>query len=102
MTKERDERLDKALDKLGKLMKRWDQRLTLDNLALAERYSHGLGYDPHLLVARVLYPALAEVGDVGASYDTIRRLIDRLATPPAAVRAAVGIKETLESLRYVQ
>jgi hypothetical protein len=63
---------------------------------------HSLGYSPHLLVAGVIYPTLAEVGDVRARYDTIRGLIDRLATPPAAVRAAVGIKETLESLRYVQ
>jgi hypothetical protein len=59
-------------------------------------------YSPHLLVAGVLDPALAEVGDVGARYDTIRRLIDLLAAPPAAVRAAVGIKEPLESVRYVQ
>lgn len=41
LAKERGEKLDESLDKLGKLMERWDQRLTLDNLALAERYLKG-------------------------------------------------------------
>lgn len=41
MTKERREKLDEALDKLAELRQRWEQRLTLDNLALAERYIKG-------------------------------------------------------------
>src|SRR5215212_8473840 len=64
--------------------------------------AHRLCDSPHLLEARVLHPALAQVSDVGAAYDTTRGLLKLRATPPLAVRTAVGIKEPLEPLRYVQ
>ena len=64
--------------------------------------AHGLGDSPHLLEAGVLYAALAQVGDVGARHDATRRLVDLLAAPPAAVRAAISLQETLESLRYLR
>jgi len=38
MAVQRREQLDEALDKLGELTQRWENRLTLDNLALVERY----------------------------------------------------------------
>jgi hypothetical protein len=66
------------------------------------RESHGPGYGQHLLVARVLYAPLAQVGDVGAWHDAARGLVELLARPGGAVRAAVGIEEKLEPLRYVQ
>ena len=66
------------------------------------REAHHLGYRLHLLVARVLYAALAEVGEIGTGHDAARGLVELLARPPAPVRAAVGLKETLEPLRYVQ
>jgi hypothetical protein len=68
---------------------------------LLRREAHGLGYGPHLLVARVLYAALAQVGDVGAGYDAARRLVELLARPPATVRAPMGVQQPLELLRDV-
>jgi hypothetical protein len=53
-------------------------------------------------VTRALYPSLTKVGYVGAGYDAACGLLKLRPTPPAPVRAAEGIKETLESLRYVQ
>ena len=38
MAEERREKRDEALDKSSKLMQRFDERLTLDNLALSKRY----------------------------------------------------------------
>ena len=66
------------------------------------REAHGPRYGQHLLVARVLYAALPEVGEVGACHDPARGLVELLARPAAPVRAAVGIEEKLESLCYVQ
>src|SRR5215203_2204337 len=64
--------------------------------------AHGPGDRQYLLVARVLYAALAEVREVGAGHDAARGLVELLACSGAPVRAAVGIEETLEPLRYVQ
>src|SRR5215207_10623824 len=64
--------------------------------------AHRLCDSPHLLEARVLHPALAQVCDVGAAYDTARGLLKLRATPPLAVRTAVDLQEMLEPLRYVQ
>ncbi len=41
MAEQRREKLDESLDKLHKLKQRWNKRLTLDNLALTERYLKG-------------------------------------------------------------
>jgi hypothetical protein len=41
LTKEPREKIYEAFDKLDKLTERWNQRLTLDNLALTERYLKG-------------------------------------------------------------
>jgi hypothetical protein len=38
LAEERREKRDEALDKLSKLMQRFDERLTLDNLTLSKRY----------------------------------------------------------------
>ena len=66
------------------------------------REAHGPRYRQHLLVARVLDAALAQVRDVGSSHDAARGLVELLARPGGAVRATVGIEEKLEPLRYVQ
>jgi hypothetical protein len=63
------------------------------------REVHNLGYGFQLLETRVLDPALPQVGDVGARHDTIRRLIDLLAAPPAPIRPTVHLQEALELLR---
>src|SRR5215212_8020988 len=66
------------------------------------REAHRLGQRPHLLVAWVLYAALAEVCHVGAAHHAVRGLVELLSRPAAPVRTAVGLKEQLEPLRYVQ
>lgn len=61
MFEQRREQLDKSLNKLDKLMQRWDERLTLDNLALAERYLKGeLRIHVHLLWASEEFCAIFE------------------------------------------
>src|SRR5215210_5130109 len=65
------------------------------------RKIHDLGYGFQFLEARVLDPALPQVGDVGARHDTIRRLVDLLTTPPAPVRTRVHLQEAFELLRDV-
>src|SRR5215207_7273554 len=66
------------------------------------REAHRLGQRPHLLVAGVLYAALAEVCHVGAGHHAVRGLIELLSRPPLPIRAAVGLKEKFEPLSYVQ
>src|SRR5215218_2875025 len=65
------------------------------------RETHSLSDSLHLLVAWVLYPALAQVSDVRARYDTTSCLIDLLAAPPASVRMTVHLQEALELLSDV-
>jgi len=66
------------------------------------REAHRPRYRQQLLVAGVLYAALPEVGHVGAGHNPARGLVELLARPAAAVRAAVSVEEKLESLGYVQ
>jgi hypothetical protein len=66
------------------------------------REAHGPSYRQHLLVAGILYAPLAQVRDVGAGHDAARGLVELLARPWGAVRAAVLIEEKLEPLGYVQ
>jgi hypothetical protein len=54
------------------------------------------GQRPELVHARVLDPALAEVGHVGARDDAPRGPLELDATPSAAVPATVGFQETFE------
>jgi hypothetical protein len=60
------------------------------------REAHRLGYRQHLLVARILYPALAEVGDVGTGHDYASGTLELDTTPPAAVVATVPFQKALD------
>jgi hypothetical protein len=66
------------------------------------RETHRHSQRPHLLVAGVLYAALAEVGHLGTGHDTARGLVELLSRPAAPVWAAVFVEEEFEPLRYVQ
>jgi hypothetical protein len=66
------------------------------------REVHGPGYGQHLLVAGIFDPSLAQVRDVGAGHHAARGLVELLARPGGAVRAAVGTEEKLEPLGYIQ
>src|SRR5206468_639711 len=45
---ERNELRDNPIDKMGQLMQKWNDRLTLDNLRFSERYvNHGLRIHIH-------------------------------------------------------
>src|SRR5215212_8356701 len=65
------------------------------------REVHDLGYGLQFLESGVLDPTLPQVGDVRARHDTISRLVDLLAAPPAPVRTTVHLQEALELLRNV-
>src|SRR5215217_1049579 len=66
------------------------------------REAHRLSDRPHLLVAGILYAALAQVRDVGAGHHASGGLVELLSRPADPVRAAVSLEEKLEPLRYVQ
>jgi hypothetical protein len=65
------------------------------------RKAHRLSDRSHLLVAGVLYPALAEVGHIRPTYNTTCGLIDLLAAPLAPVRTTIDFQEGLELLSDV-
>jgi hypothetical protein len=65
------------------------------------REPHSLGYRRELLVTGTLYPALSEVSNVRAVHNATCGLLKLAASPSAAVRMAVGLKQMLELLGYV-
>src|SRR5215208_2032342 len=65
------------------------------------REVHDFGDGLQFLETGVLDPALPQVGDVRARHDTISRLVDLLAAPPAPIRTTVHLQEALELLRNV-
>jgi hypothetical protein len=63
--------------------------------------THRLSDSLHLLETGVLYPALTEVGHVGAGHDSTCGLGELGAGPLVAVRVAVHLQEMRELLGYV-
>jgi len=61
-----------------------------------KRYTGGLGDHSELFHTRVLDPAFAEVGHVGAAEDAARGPLELDAAPFATVLVTVGFQETLE------
>jgi hypothetical protein len=60
------------------------------------REAHRLGQRPELIHTRVLDPALAEIGHVGAGDNAPGGPLELDAAPPTPVLATVGFKETFE------